>query len=196
MQMSCFSQIWQKNTPKDKYAWTHFVKISSWVDDRGPRKCPHQKNKAGQTLLNSMAPVSCPAAHVVLKHKPPLSSLGHLSDSERCWSHSGEERNNPPRKLASLIQLITERFVLLVVPFPLMPLLLDLTSAAPAWDVFLPALFSLNLFLVNISPSVSLGFCRLYGLLYLWPALESTKSMMWQHVCFGTYQIEWTRNTT
>lgn len=41
--MSGFRQILQNNTPKDNDAWTLFMKISSWVDDRGPRKCPHQK---------------------------------------------------------------------------------------------------------------------------------------------------------
>lgn len=115
------------------------------------------KKKAGQTLLNCVAPVSWPPANVVLKNKPPLSSLGYLSDYKWCWSHSGEERKNPLRKLASLIQLITETFVLLVVPFPLMPLLLDLLSAAAAQDVFFPTLFFLYLSLVNISPSVFPG---------------------------------------
>lgn len=43
--MSGFRQILQNNTPKDNDAWTHFMKISSWVDDRGPRKCPHQKKR-------------------------------------------------------------------------------------------------------------------------------------------------------
>ena len=43
MQMSSFRQIWQNNTPKDNDACTLFMKISSRVGDRGPRKCPQQK---------------------------------------------------------------------------------------------------------------------------------------------------------
>lgn len=47
-------------------------------------------------------------------------------------------KTNPLRKLASLIQLITEILFLLVVPFLLMPLLLNLTTAAVQVYSYLP----------------------------------------------------------
>lgn len=147
-----FRQNWWNNTPKHNDTWTHSPKTVSWVNNCSSKKCPH---------LNRDRP-NCRA----MWHKPSLPL---------CWGitvtmngsrvHSGMERNNAQRKLPVLVQLTTETFILLVIFFfftsDVFPDLMFAASAFLCRDVFLFYLYPV------CSLLSSLGFCTLYGLLYL-----------------------------
>lgn len=154
MQMSSFRQIWQNNTPKDNDAWTQFVKISSWVDNRGQTKrSPPEKGKANSAeLCGTSQLINCTCSTLKAQSISPCIGVPQWSWTvlESFWG--GKKQ---PSEKTGFINSIDYRNIC----SPCCPISSDaLTSeshiCSPAEGVFLSALFFIYLSLLNINLSV------------------------------------------